>query len=121
MPFAHRAEGNALWSFRDAENYASVLNREKTFRYVDVEKNGADERRKRNNECDGAKAEDEFQRTSVEGDDCVEHVFGFAIEPGFFFFFLMAKKFGAHHRRESKRNHPRDEDGDGESDGKFAE
>src|SRR5207302_1245439 len=68
LPFAHRAEGNALWSFRDAENYARVLNREKTFGYVHVEKNGADQRRKRNNERNGAKAEHESQRTSVKGD-----------------------------------------------------
>ena len=46
---------------------------------------------------------------------------GFAEEPGLVFFFDVAEELGAHHGREREGDDGGNENGDSESDGKFAE
>ncbi len=55
LTVAHRAERNALRSFGDAEDHAGVLYREKSFGNINVEKDGADERGKGDEQGNGAK------------------------------------------------------------------
>src|SRR5260370_37788762 len=60
LALAHSAEGDALGSFGDAENYAGVLRREKSFGNIHVKENGAHERGESDDQRDGAEAENEF-------------------------------------------------------------
>ena len=78
-------------SLRDAEDDAGILNGEKSLWNVNVEKDGADESGKGDQERDGTEAKNEFKSAAIKSDDGVEGVFGLAIEPGFVFFFLMCE------------------------------
>src|SRR5713226_5820273 len=117
----HGREGNVLHALRDAKNHAGILNGEKSFGNVDVEKNCAHESGDGNNESGCAVAKHELQRPAIEGADGIKGYFGLAVEPPLLFFFLMAEEFGAHHRSQRQGNKRGDQYGDGQGDCKFAE
>ena len=81
----HGGEGNVLRTFGNAEDDAGVLHREKAFGNVDVQQNGGDQGADGDQQRDRAILQHDFQRTAVEGDDSVESVFRFAVEPAFLF------------------------------------
>src|SRR5215471_11831355 len=117
----HGTERDGLWRFRDAEDHARILDREKSFWHINVEKNRADKGGNRDKKSDSAELKDNFQRASVKRNDRIECVFGCAVEPRFIFFSLMTEELGAHHRRERKRNDRGNENRYRQSDGKFTE
>src|SRR5712672_1619409 len=121
LTFGHGREGHILRTFGDTEDYAGILYREKPFRYIDVQKNRADQGCGGNQQSGGAEAQHKSQRATVKGNDGIESVFGFPIEPALVFFPLMAQQLGGHHRGEGEGDEGRNDDGDGKGHGKFAE
>ena len=90
LALRHGHKRNILWAFGNAQNDAGILNGEKSFGNVNVEKNGPDESGDGNDESRSAEAKHELQRPAIECDDGIECIFGLAVEPAFLFFFLMA-------------------------------
>src|SRR5260370_33116736 len=72
----HGGEGNILRAFGNAQNDAGILNGEKSFGNVNVEKNCADESGDGNNQSSGAVAEHELQRPAIESDNGIRGIFG---------------------------------------------
>src|SRR6266436_2832358 len=96
----HGRERNVLRAFRDTQDHSGILNGKKSFWNVNVKKNCADQSGNRDQESSSAKPEHELQRATVECNDGIKSVFGFAVEPALVFFFLMPEKLGAHHRSQ---------------------
>src|SRR5215467_7036105 len=118
---SHGAERDGLRRFGDAENYTCVLNREKAFWYVNIKKDCANKSGDRDEQRCGAVAKDDLQRAAIKGDDGIERVLGFPVEPGLLFFSLMTQELGAHHRRKRQRDNGGNENRNRECDSKFAE
>src|ERR1700731_744479 len=121
LALGHGRERNVLCALGNAQNDARVLHREKSFGNVNIEKNGAHKSGNGNEEGDGAKTQDKLQGASVESDDGVKSIFGLAIEPALLLLFVLSKELGAHHGSECEGYKGGNEDGDGQSDGKFTE
>src|SRR5262249_22740960 len=62
LALGHSGEGNVLRAFRDAEDDASVLNREEALRDVDIEKDGGDQRARGDQQRDFAESQHELER-----------------------------------------------------------
>src|SRR6267154_6807399 len=112
LTLGHGREGHILRTFGDTENYAGILHREKPFRYIDVQKNRADQGCGGNEQGSRAEAQHKSQRTTVKGDDGIKSVFGFPIEPALVLFPLVAQQLRGHHRGEGEG----DEGGNNDSD-----
>src|SRR6266850_1466094 len=121
LALGHGRERNVLCTLGNAQNYARVLHREKSFGNVNIEKNGADKSGDGNEEGDGAETQDKLQGAAVESDDGVKSIFGLAIEPALLLLFVLSKELGTHHGSEGEGDKGGNEDGDGQSDGKFTE
>src|SRR5882762_523539 len=121
LTLGHGREGHILRTFGDTEDYAGILHREKSFGYLDVQKNCAEQGCGGNQQSGGAEAQEKSQGATVKSDDGIESVFGFPIEPGLVLFPLVAQQLRGHHRSEGEGDEGGNNDSDGKRYGKFSE
>ena len=100
---------------------AGVLYGKESLGYIDVKKNGGDQRGHGNEQRRGAVTQNELQCAPVKINDRLKTTFRSSIKPALLAFFLVPEQLRRHHRRQCQRHKGRNDDGNRQRNRKFAE
>ena len=121
LALGHGGEGDRLRALADALNHPGVLLGEQALGHQHVQQHGEGQGGHGHPQGQGLMAQHHLQGTGIAGDHGVDKLPGATGKPALLGFRLMTQQLGAEHRRQGQGHHCRNQDGDRQGDGEFAE
>jgi hypothetical protein len=110
LDLPHLVRRNVLSRLGNAEDHADVLNRKEAFRHHDEQHAGNGNRRQENHQGGELMAQHQIKAATIAVENEIEPTLNDPIKPAMLSVVFADQKPRAQHRRQSQRNHDRNDD-----------